>query len=136
MAPAGPAPRTHTSQASCVAIRETLGRCCGDPDVGLQGIAEPSADVVAGRAPAMHHFVMAPATAQITCPTGPAGLLLVHGALVEPDTLPLTIDTGRDIAHCRAAVLDEPMASVEVARGRDAEIAPTGAAWIRAMRAA
>src|SRR6185436_1143992 len=133
MAPAGPAPRTHTSHVSCVAICETLGRCGSNPDVGLQGIAEPSTDVVASRSPTMDDFVMTPAAAQITRPAAAAGLPPVDGALLEPDVLPSAIDARGHSAHCGAVILDESMAGEEAARRGHAEVARAGAAGIRAM---
>src|SRR5262245_53371462 len=84
----------------------------------------------------MDHLVVAPAAAKVARPAAATGFLAVDHALREPASLPLAIDPLADMAHGAGFVLDEPMACEQPAGGGNAEVAGSGPARIRPVRAA
>src|ERR1700726_2420727 len=118
MLPAGPAPMTQTlamgrsSQADSCGLR--LGR---QPEIGLEAVMQPAADVVASRPAAPDDFVMAAAAAEIARPAGPAGLLPVNMPRGQPIGLAGKIDAIVKRAHCAQFVADKTVAGREGALG-------------------
>jgi len=77
---------------------------------------------------------VAAAATEITCPALIARELLTDMALFEPDLATRQVHTLATDPQARVLVADEPMASCQVTLGRDAEVAHSCAAGIRAMR--
>src|SRR6478609_3187176 len=118
MLPEGPAPMTQTSAMSCsceVAPRKfRLGR---QPEISFEAIMQPASYVIASWPSAPDHFVMTAAAAEITRPTGPAGLLPVNVPRGQPIGLTGRIDAVVERTHRAFLVADKAVASRQLAVG-------------------
>lgn len=94
---------------------------------------KPATDIIAGRSTTVDDLVMAAAAAHVARPTGTAGFLAVHMALIEPRSALRWVSTGEDVAHGAGWVLDETMAGKQSALRRDAKIAGACTTRIRTV---
>ncbi len=94
---------------------EPVRRQTRQASVGLHGVVQPAADVVAGAAAACQHLVMAAAAAQIARPTGVARRLRMHMALGQPVRLFHRVYAAGQRAELSLLVADETMARGQIA---------------------
>jgi hypothetical protein len=80
------------------------------PQPRFKAVVQPAAYIVAGRAAAVNHFVMAAPAAQVARPAASAWFLTMYVTLCEPLGLPLSIDAIVQRTHRAGFVPDESMA--------------------------
>ena len=78
--------------------------------IETQAVVEPTANVIAGKSPTLHRFVVAATRAQITSPAPAAGRLLIDVPLCDPTPLLHLIDPAGDASHAAGFIPDKAMA--------------------------
>ena len=101
--------------------------------VGLQGVMQPAADVMAGDTFSVNDFVVTASGTEVTGPAGVAGFLPVHMPLFQPSVLQGRIDSVFQIAHVSRGFVDETMAGGKLSVGGDPKVSGPGSAGVGAM---